>query len=46
MTAERSVRPRFAAHADRAPLNYPHRVVYIRFISTHAQYDAIDAQSI
>ena len=27
-------------------INYPHRVVYIRFIGTHAQYDAIDAQSI
>ena len=27
-------------------INYPYRVVYIRFIGTHAQYDAIDAQSI
>jgi len=27
-------------------INYPHRVVYIRFIGTHAQYDAIDSQSI
>lgn len=25
-------------------INYPYRVVYIRFIGTHAQYDAIDAQ--
>jgi mRNA interferase HigB len=27
-------------------INYPYRVVYIRFIGTHVQYDAIDAQSI
>ncbi len=27
-------------------INYPHRVVYIRFIGTHRQYDAIDARSI
>lgn len=27
-------------------INYPHRVVYVRFIGTHAQYDAVDAQSI
>ena len=27
-------------------INYPHRVVYIRFVGTHAQYDSIDAQSI
>jgi mRNA interferase HigB len=27
-------------------INYPYRVVYIRFIGTHAQYDRIDAQSI
>ncbi len=24
-------------------INYPYRVVYIRFIGTHAQYDRIDA---
>ena len=29
-----------------ARINYPYRVVYIRFIGTHRQYDAIDAQSI
>lgn len=27
-------------------INCPYRVVYIRFIGTHAQYDAIDAQMI
>ena len=25
-------------------VNYPYRVVYIRFIGTHAQYDKIDAK--
>lgn len=27
-------------------INYPYRVVYIRFIGTHRQYDDIDAQTI
>ncbi len=27
-------------------INYPYRVVYIRFIGTHRRYDRIDAQSI
>ena len=27
-------------------INYPYRVVYVRFIGTHAQYDRIDAQNI
>lgn len=27
-------------------INYPHRVVYVRFIGTHAQYDRIDAQTV
>lgn len=27
-------------------INYPYRVVYIRFIGTHGQYDRIDAQTI
>ncbi len=25
-------------------INYPYRVVYIRFVGTHRQYDAIDAK--
>lgn len=24
-------------------INYPYRVVYVRFIGTHQQYDAVDA---
>jgi mRNA interferase HigB len=27
-------------------INYPYRVVYVRFIGTHRQYDAVDAQTI
>lgn len=27
-------------------INYPYRVVYIRFIGTHRQYDAVDAQNV
>ena len=27
-------------------VNYPYRVVYIRFIGTHRMYDAIDAQTV
>lgn len=27
-------------------INYPYRVLYIRFIGTHRQYDDIDAQTI
>ena len=26
-------------------INYPYRVVYIRFIGTHKQYDKVDAQT-
>lgn len=27
-------------------INYPYRVVYIRFVGTHADYDTIDAATI
>ena len=27
-------------------INYPYRVVYVRFIGTHAAYDEIDAETI
>ncbi len=27
-------------------INYPYRIVYIRFIGTHEQYDTIDAQTV
>ena len=27
-------------------INYPYRVVYVRFVGTHRQYDAIDVQAI
>jgi mRNA interferase HigB len=27
-------------------INYGYRVVYVRFIGTHAQYDRIDAQTV
>lgn len=27
-------------------INYQYRVVYVRFVGTHAQYDRIDAQTI
>jgi mRNA interferase HigB len=27
-------------------INFPYRVVYVRFIGTHAQYDRIDAQTV
>ena len=29
-----------------AKINYDYRVVYIRFIGTHKQYDAVDAETI
>src|SRR5436305_1374512 len=29
-----------------ARVNYPYRVVYIRFVGTHKQYDAIDVRTI
>jgi mRNA interferase HigB len=27
-------------------INYPYRVVYVRFVGTHADYDRIDAQDV
>lgn len=27
-------------------INYPYRVMYVRFVGTHKQYDKIDAQEI
>ncbi|WP_322575322.1 type II toxin-antitoxin system HigB family toxin [Fodinibius sp.] len=27
-------------------INYPYRVVYVRFIGTHAEYDAIDVEAV
>jgi mRNA-degrading endonuclease HigB of HigAB toxin-antitoxin module len=27
-------------------ISYPYRVVYIRFVSTHADYDGIDAEEV
>lgn len=27
-------------------INYPYRVVYIRFVGTHEQYDAINAETV
>ena len=27
-------------------INYPYRVVYVRFVGTHGEYDAIDAQEV
>ena len=27
-------------------INYPYRVIYVRFIGTRAQYDRIDAQTV
>jgi mRNA interferase HigB len=27
-------------------VNYPYRVLYVRFIGTHAQYDRIDVEDV
>jgi len=27
-------------------INYPYRVVYVRFVGTHAEYDSIDAEEV
>ena len=29
-----------------AYINYPYRVVYIRFVGTHSEYDRIDAEKV
>jgi mRNA interferase HigB len=29
-----------------ARINYPYRVIYIRFVGTHEEYDGIDAETI
>ena len=29
-----------------ARINYPYRVVYIRLVGTHAEYDLVDAESV
>ena len=37
---------RYDALGEQVWINYPYRVVYIRFIGSHRMYDAIDSQSI
>lgn len=27
-------------------INYPYRVIYVRFVGTHAEYDAIDVEEV
>ena len=27
-------------------INYPYRVVYVRFVGTHAEYDAVDVEEV
>jgi mRNA interferase HigB len=27
-------------------INYPYRIVYVRFIGTHAEYDSVDVETI
>ena len=34
------------AHRLVVAINYPYRVVYIRFVGTHAEYDGIDVEEV
>jgi mRNA interferase HigB len=27
-------------------INYPYRTVYVRFVGTHAEYDAVDVEEV
>jgi mRNA interferase HigB len=27
-------------------INYPYRVIYVRFVGTHVEYDAIDVEEV
>ena len=29
-----------------AKINYPYRIVYVRFVGTHAEYDEVDVQEV
>ena len=41
-----SVRPVGSSPYLIVKINYPYRVIYFRFVGTHAQYDRVDAQLI
>lgn len=37
----------FYPHVEQVvSINYPYRVIYIRFVGTHAEYDEIDAEEV